>query len=203
MINTRVYIYMRPRSEIAATSCCTWRNASRQRKRERKADEKRRRIGWIERTVCARVEARSDNEEKESERDRKKSIREPEKRNDEARFGVRGVRADGGEEGKREAREGGGMLRSRGNRLPSERAARSPLLSFPSITFAAAPAGSLSLLYHSGHAVPVASLSVVFECHAASRSIARAPRGPSDSFFSLSLSLFSSSLAFARTLESS
>jgi len=87
------------------------------------------------------------------------------------------------------------MLRSRGNRLPSERAARSPLLSFPSITFAAAPAGSLSLslslslLYHSGHAVPVASLSVVFECHAASRSIARAPRGPSDSFFSLSLSL--------------
>lgn len=43
----------------------------------------------------------------------------------------RGPSGGGGEEGKREAREGGGMLRSRGNRLPSERAALSISLHHP------------------------------------------------------------------------
>lgn len=53
----------------------------------------------------------------------------------------RGPSGGGGEEGKREAREGGGMLRSRGNRLPSERAPR-----FPSrFIILAAPAASLFL----------------------------------------------------------
>lgn len=47
------------------------------------------------------------------------------------RGGGGGPSGGGGEEGKREAREGGGMLRSRGNRLPSERAALSISLHRP------------------------------------------------------------------------
>lgn len=102
------------------------------------------------------------------------------------------VRADDGEEGKREAREGRGMLRSRGNRLPSERAVR---LSSPSHSTAAARWLSLR------RAAPLASPSLVFGL-----SLSRAPstpRGPLRFFSSpsprppLSLSL-SSSLARKR-----
>lgn len=85
---------------------------------------------WIERMGLVRESKR----ETRREGDRKRSTRGSEKRKDKAarsgaaRSGARSAVADGGEEGKREAREGRGMLRSRGNRLPSERA----LLSFSS-----------------------------------------------------------------------
>lgn len=62
------------------------------------------------------------------------------------------------------------MLRSRGNRLPSERA-QLALLSF-SFSRSGRRACRLSL-YRGGRAAPVSSPSVVFGRHAASRSIAR------------------------------
>lgn len=89
------------------------------------------------------------------------------------------------------------MLRSRGNRLPSERAARClALLSF-SFYRGGRRACRLSL-YRSGRAAPVASPSVVFG-RPRGLSFYRAPlvpRGPP--ILLLSLSLSSSSLASAR-----
>lgn len=58
--------------------------------------------------------------ERKRERNRKRSTRGSEEERRPA-WSAAGTRTVGGEEGKREAREGGGMLRSRGNRLPSVR----------------------------------------------------------------------------------
>ena len=85
------------------------------------------------------------------------------------------------------------MLRSRGNRLPSERAARSPLLSFPSITFAAAPAGSLSLSLSRSYiiaATPCLSpLSLLYLSATRPLALSRAHREDLPILSSLSLSL--------------
>lgn len=115
--------------------------------------------------VC---ESKRRGRESEKEKERGRSKEEHTRaREEERQSGAAGavVRADGGEEGKREAREGGGMLRSRGNRLPSERAARSRLFLVPAQRPSRLPA--LALAQRPRRAAPVASPSVVFGRRAA------------------------------------
>lgn len=121
MINTRVYIRARaPRLQLRLVV----REETRvDEERERKeANEKTKKRITRQRGRFARERERRGGGRSKEEHTR---IREEERQSGAECGAV--VRADGGEEGKREAREGGGMLRSRGNRLPSKRAARSPL----------------------------------------------------------------------------
>lgn len=129
MINTRVYIRARaPRLQLRPVV----REETRvDGEREKGSGREEEANHWIEEDGL-RASRSEKRREKERVRQRGRSKEEhtrtrEEERQSGAECGAV-VRADGGEEGKREAREGGGMLRSRGNRLPSERAASSPLL---------------------------------------------------------------------------
>lgn len=83
MINTRVYIRARaPRLQLCPVVREETRVCGEREKGSGREEEEANR--WIERTVCARVEARSDERKRRREGDRKRSTRGSEKRNDKA-----------------------------------------------------------------------------------------------------------------------
>lgn len=198
MINTRVYIRARaPRLQLRPVVREETRvDGEREKGSGREEEEEEEANRWIERTVCARVEARS-RREKERVRQRGRSKEEhtrsgPEKRNDKAArsaarwFGLTAVK-----KGKERREKVEVCCAAVGTDCrASEQLA---LLSF-SFYRSGRRACRLSL-YRSGRAAPVASPSVVFTL-----SLYRAPERTSPILLlpSLSLSHSSSSLASAR-----